>query len=66
MNDRHLTLDEIRMIAAAIGLAKLTEEHLRQLQQVTNTKRSRDMDAVSADLSPADEPATVFSLDGQG
>ena len=62
MADDGLTLDEVRTMAADIGLTRLTEEHLQQLLRATNAARARRAALPLADLTPADEPAHVFSL----
>jgi mannitol/fructose-specific phosphotransferase system IIA component len=61
MNDNPLTLDQVQALAAAIGLTHLSQEHLQQLQQVTNVKRNQDLAALLKDLDPADEPASAFT-----
>jgi len=58
-----LTLEEIRGMAAAIGLTRLTEEHLQQLLRATQAARARRAALPIATLSPADEPAHVFRPD---
>ena len=55
-----LTLDEIRRMAAAIGLTSLTDEHLNQLLRATKTAQQRRAALPTADLTPADEPGYVF------
>ena len=55
-----LTLDEIRRMAAAIGLTSLTDEHLNQLLRATKTAQQRRAALPTADLTPADEPGHVF------
>jgi len=55
-----LTLDEMRRMAAAIGLTRLTEEHVNQLLRATRTAEQRRALLPTADLTPADEPAHVF------
>ena len=63
MPDDKLTLDDIRGMAADIGLTRLTEEHLQQLLKATQVARARRSALPLADLGPADEPAHVFRLD---
>ena len=58
-----LTLEEIRGMAAAIGLTRLTEEHLQQLLHATQAARARRAALPIATLGPADEPAHVFRPD---
>jgi hypothetical protein len=63
MPDDSLTLDEIRRMAAEIGMTRLTDEHLQQLLQATRAARARRATLSSANLTPADEPAHVFRLE---
>jgi len=58
-----LTLDQIRAMAAEIGLTRLTEEHLQQLLRATQAARARRAALPVATLTPADEPAHVFRAD---
>ncbi len=60
-----LTLDEVRRMAAEIGLARLTDEHLQQLLKATRISRARRAVLPVATLVPADEPAHVFRLEDQ-
>jgi hypothetical protein len=53
-------LEEMRKMAAAIGLTRLSEEHLRQLARATRTAEARRAALPTADLAPTDEPAHVF------
>lgn len=62
---REVTLDEIRRMAAEIGLARLTDEHLQQLLRATNVAQQRRATLPTAGLTPADEPAHVFSVERQ-
>jgi hypothetical protein len=61
--DDPLTLDEVRKMAAEIGLTRLTEEHLQQLLRATRAARARRAVLPIATLGPADEPAHVFRPD---
>jgi len=63
MPDDSLTLDEIRRMAAEIGLTRLTDEHLQQLLRATQAARARRAALPVATLTPADEPAHVFRAD---
>jgi hypothetical protein len=63
MPNNELTLDEVRRMAAEIGLTRLTEEHLQQLLKATQVARARRAVLPLADLGPADEPAHVFRLE---
>ena len=63
MPDDSLTLDEIRRMAAEIGLTRLSEQHLQELLRATRIARARRASLPIASLAPADEPAHVFRLD---
>jgi hypothetical protein len=63
MADDTLTPDEIRKMAAEIGMNRLTDEHLQQLTRATRTARARRAALPLANLEPADEPAHVYRLD---
>jgi len=63
MPDDTLTLDEIRRMAAEIGLSRLTDGHLQDLLRATRTARARRAALPFANLVPADEPAHVFRLE---
>jgi len=63
MPDDTLTLDEIRRMAAEIGMTRLTEAHLQELLRATRTARARRASLPIASLTPADEPAHVFRLE---
>ena len=58
-----LTLDEMRRMAAEIGLTRLTDEHLQQLLNATRTARARRATLPVAGLVPADEPAHVYRFE---
>jgi len=60
MPDDGLTLDEVRRMAAEIGMTRLTGEHLEQLLRATRVARARRAALAVASLTPADEPAHVF------
>jgi hypothetical protein len=62
MLDDSLTLDEIRRMAAEIGLTRLTDGHLEELLRATRTARARRAALPIGNLAPADEPAHVFRL----
>jgi len=55
-----LTLEEVRRMAAEIGLTRLTDEQLQQLLRATQAARARRAALPVATLGPADEPAHVF------
>ena len=63
MPDDNLTPDEMRRMAAEIGLARLTDEHLQQLLKATRIARARRATLPVATLVPADEPAHVYRFD---
>jgi hypothetical protein len=60
MAEERPTLDELRAMAADIGLTRLTDEHLQQLLKATRTAQARRAALPVARLVPADEPAHVF------
>lgn len=62
MADHPLTLDEVKSMAAEIGMTRLTDEHLQQLLRATQVARARRATLPVANLGPADEPAHVFRL----
>ncbi len=64
MADDSLTVEEVRKMAAEIGLNRLTEEHLQQLLRAARAARARRTNLPLSSLDPADEPAHVFRLEG--
>ena len=62
MADHPLTLDEVKRMAAEIGMTRLTDEHLQQLLRATQVARARRVALPVANLGPADEPAHVFRM----
>jgi hypothetical protein len=62
MANDDLTLDEVRKMAAEIGMTRFTDAHLEQLLRATRLARTRRAALPVADLTPADEPAHVFRL----
>ena len=56
----NLTLDDVKQMAAEIGLNRLTDEYLQQLLRATNAARARRKALRVDELTPADEPAHVF------
>jgi hypothetical protein len=60
MPDDTLTLDEIRRMAAEIGMTRLTDQHLQELLRATRIARVRRAALPIGNLAPADEPAHVF------
>ena len=65
MPDDSLTLEEIRRMAAEIGMTRLTDEQLQQLLRATRTARARRTALPMANLGPADEPAHVFRFSAE-
>ncbi len=57
------TPEDIRRMAADIGLTRLTDAHLEELLQATRAAYARRSKLDSAQLTYADEPAHVFSLE---
>jgi len=63
LSDDNLSLDEIRRMAAEIGMTRLTDGHLQELLRATRTARARRAALPIGNLVPADEPAHVFRLE---
>jgi len=63
MPDDSLTLDEIRRMAAEIGMTRLTDQHLQELLRATRIARARRAALPIGNFGPADEPAHVFRLE---
>jgi len=57
-----LTLEDVRRMAADIGLTRLDEGQLQELLRATLTARARRAALPLGTLGLADEPAHVFSL----
>jgi len=62
MANDNLTVDDVRKLAADIGMTRLTEAHLQELLRATNAARARRATLHNDTLTYADEPAHVFSL----
>lgn len=62
MANERVTLDEVRRMAAEIGMTRLADEHLQQLLRATNVARARRKALPLGEITPADEPAHVFHL----
>ncbi|MGZ8155481.1 MAG: hypothetical protein ACXWUK_09300 [Burkholderiales bacterium] len=62
MKENDVTVDDVRRMAAEIGLTRLTDAHLRELLRATQTARARRATLRIATLGPADEPAHVYRL----
>ena len=58
-------LDDLKQRAEAVGLTRLTDKHLQQLQRATERSR-RQKANLTIPLSVADEPAHVFTLVRKG
>lgn len=65
MPDDSLTLEEVRRMAADVGLTQLSDEHLQQLLKATRIARARRAALPVASLVPADEPAHVYRVSDQ-
>ena len=55
MAEDNLTLDEVRKMAAEIGMTRLTDEHLQQLLRATQVARARRTALPVANITPADD-----------
>lgn len=62
MAEHALTLDEVRKMAAEIGMQSLSEAQLQELLRATQAARARRAALPLAQLGPVDEPAHVFRL----
>ena len=58
----NLTIDDVRRMAADIGMTRLTDGHLQELLRATQTARARRASLHTDTLTYADEPAHGFSL----
>lgn len=54
-----LSVDELRVLAKAIGLERLSDDHLAQLGRAIAALR-RHLDRLPRDLPPDAEPAVAF------
>ena len=66
MKDGDVTLEDVRSMAAAIGMTRLTDEHLQQFLRAAKSARARRASLRFDALGPADEPAHVFRLTEDG
>ncbi len=64
MTTGNLTVDDVRRMAADIGMTRLTDEHLQQLLRATQTAHARRDSLHTDTLTYADEPAHGFNLSG--
>lgn len=62
MANENLSIDDVRKLAADIGLTRLTDTHLHELLRATNAARARRATLNNDRLTYADEPSHVFSL----
>ncbi|MDB5928266.1 MAG: hypothetical protein JWN13_7202 [Betaproteobacteria bacterium] len=58
-----ITLEDVRRMAADVGLTRLTDQHLQELLRATKTAQARRASMPKSDLTPANESAHVFRLD---
>lgn len=63
MPDKDLTLAEVRTMAEEIGMTRLSDESLQMLLRATKSAWARRSALAAADLTPADEPSHVFTLE---
>jgi len=66
MKDDDVTLEDVRRMAAEIGMTRLTDEHLQQFLRAAKAARARRASLGFDTLGPADEPAHVFRLTEEG
>jgi len=59
---KDLSVDEVRRMAADIGMTKLDDAQLQELLRATLLARARRDALPVGTLVPADEPAHVYSL----
>jgi len=62
MADHDLTLDDVRKMAADIGMTRLSETQLQELLRAAGAARARRAALRSDTLHYADEPSHVFRL----
>jgi hypothetical protein len=62
MAQQSLTVEEVRTMAARIGMTHLEEQHVQELSRATVAARARRDALPIATLTPADEPAHVFRV----
>ena len=60
MDEKELTLEEVRALAASLGMHRFTDAHLEELRRATSSARKRRASLRMETLEPADEPAHVF------
>ena len=57
-----ISIDDVRKMAADIGMTRLTDAHLQELLRATNAARARRSVLQNDTLTYADEPSHLFSL----
>ena len=62
MASDNLDIEDVRKMAADIGMTHLTATHLQELLRATHAARARRSVLQNDSLAYADEPAHVFSL----
>ena len=62
MTTDNLTIDDVRKMAMDIGMTHLSEGQSQELLRATLAARARRASLHTDTLTPADEPAHVFSL----
>ena len=58
----NLDIEDVRKMAADIGMTHLTTAHLQELLRATHAARARRSVLQNGALTYADEPAHLFSL----
>jgi hypothetical protein len=66
MKDDEVTIEEVQRVAAEIGLTRLTREHMQAFLRAAKVAHARRASLKSETLGPADEPAHVYRLTGDG
>jgi hypothetical protein len=56
------TIEEARALPGEMGLSRLTDQHLQEFVRAMKTARARKAALRVGNLTPADEPASVFRL----
>lgn len=62
MANGNLDIDDVRQMAADIGMTHLTTAHIQELLRATQAARARRSVLQIDTLNYADEPSHVFSL----
>jgi hypothetical protein len=62
MANDNFSIDDVRKMAADIGMTRLNEGQLQELLRATRAARARRDTLATATLTYADEPAHVYSL----